>query len=170
MLAMVCKHDVFHKPELHTSSQRRHRRTDPQLWAKRTKVIHKDWSVLLDICSRIVHQAAKLVAAILRVARATAGLAEVMAAYRQVYDSRHLHPAKNRDQLRNHTLGNRVWATFTFTFFARGQTYTHKDTNIYIHITLLRSALPLGAERSIVMCIVYVCLFLCVCLSARLSP
>ena len=22
--------------------------------------------------------------------------------------------AKNRDQLRNHTLGNRVWATFTF--------------------------------------------------------
>jgi len=25
--------------------------------------------------------------------------------------------AKNRDQLRNHTLGNRVWATFTFYFF-----------------------------------------------------
>ena len=24
--------------------------------------------------------------------------------------------AKNRDQLRNPTLGNRVWATFTFTF------------------------------------------------------
>ena len=24
--------------------------------------------------------------------------------------------AKNRDQLRNHTLGNRVWATFTFIF------------------------------------------------------
>jgi len=24
--------------------------------------------------------------------------------------------AKNRDQLRNHTLCNRVWATFTFTF------------------------------------------------------
>ena len=22
--------------------------------------------------------------------------------------------SKNRDQLRNHTLGNRVWATFTF--------------------------------------------------------
>ena len=38
-----------------------------------------------------------------------------MAAYRRVYDSRHLQ-AKNRDQLRNPTLGNRVWATFTFTF------------------------------------------------------
>jgi len=34
-----------------------------------------------------------------------------MAAYRRVYDSRHLHrlTAKNRDQLRNPTLGNRVW-------------------------------------------------------------
>jgi len=122
MLAIVCKHDVFHKPELHTSSQRRHR-------AKRTKV-NKDWSVLPDICSRIVHQAAKLVAALLRVARATAGLAEVMAAYRKVYDSRHLHPAKNRDQLRNHMLGNRVWATFTFTFFcSQTNIHTHKDTN-----------------------------------------
>jgi len=38
-----------------------------------------------------------------------------MAAYRLVYDSRHLQTAKNRDQLRNPTLGNRVRATFTFT-------------------------------------------------------
>ena len=38
-----------------------------------------------------------------------------MAAYRRVYDSRHLQAdCKNRDQLRNPTLGNRVWATFTF--------------------------------------------------------
>ena len=39
-----------------------------------------------------VHQAAKLVAALLRVAGVTAGLAwqKVMAAYRRVYDSRHL--------------------------------------------------------------------------------
>ena len=37
-----------------------------------------------------VHQAAKLVAAFLRVAGITAGLREVMAAYRRVYDSRHL--------------------------------------------------------------------------------
>ena len=38
-----------------------------------------------------VHQAATLVAALLRVARVTAGLAEVMSAYRRVYDS--LSPA-----------------------------------------------------------------------------
>jgi len=38
-----------------------------------------------------------------------------MAAYRRVYDSRRLQSdCKNRDQLRNPTLGNRVWATFTF--------------------------------------------------------
>ena len=37
-----------------------------------------------------VHQAAKLVAALFRVARITVGLAKVMAAYRWVYDSRHL--------------------------------------------------------------------------------
>ena len=37
-----------------------------------------------------VHQAAKLVAALLRVARVTAGLAEVLAAYCRVYNSRHL--------------------------------------------------------------------------------
>jgi len=37
-----------------------------------------------------VHQAAKLLAALLRVARVTAGWRKVMAAYRWVYDSRHL--------------------------------------------------------------------------------
>jgi len=36
-----------------------------------------------------------------------------MAVYRRVYDSRHLQAAKNRDQLRKHALGNRVWVTFT---------------------------------------------------------
>ena len=35
-----------------------------------------------------------------------------MAAYRRVYDSRHLQAAKNLDQLRNPTIGTRVWATF----------------------------------------------------------
>jgi len=36
-----------------------------------------------------------------------------MAAYRRVYDSRHLQAdCKNRDQLRNPMLGNRVWAAF----------------------------------------------------------
>ena len=39
-----------------------------------------------------VHQAAKVVAALLRVAMVTAGLGKVMAAYRRVYDSRHLQP------------------------------------------------------------------------------
>ena len=37
-----------------------------------------------------VHQAAKLVAALLRVARVTAARRKVMAAYHWVYDSRHL--------------------------------------------------------------------------------
>jgi len=37
-----------------------------------------------------VHQAAKLVAALLRVAMVTAGLAENKAAYNRVYDSRQL--------------------------------------------------------------------------------
>jgi len=39
-----------------------------------------------------------------------------MADYRRVFDSRHLQAdcAKNWDQLRNATLDNRVWATFTY--------------------------------------------------------
>ena len=39
-----------------------------------------------------------------------------MAAYRRVYDSRHLQAdcQEPGDQLRNPTLGNRVCATFTF--------------------------------------------------------
>jgi len=37
-----------------------------------------------------VHQAAKLAAALLRVAGVTAGLRKVMASYRRVYDSSHL--------------------------------------------------------------------------------
>ena len=38
-----------------------------------------------------------------------------MAAYCRVYDSHHLRlTAKNQDQLWNPTLGNRVWAIFTF--------------------------------------------------------
>jgi len=40
-----------------------------------------------------------------------------MAAYGRVYDSRHLQSGcREPDQLRNRTLGNRVWATFTFAF------------------------------------------------------
>ena len=59
-----------------------------------------------------VHQAAKLVAALLRVVWVTAGLAESDAEFMTHVTCR--LTAKNRDQLRNPTLGNRVWATFTF--------------------------------------------------------
>jgi len=46
-----------------------------------------------------------------------------MAAYRRIYDSRHLQAdCQNRDQLRNPTLGNRVWATFTFNFYSEQET------------------------------------------------
>ena len=36
--------------------------------------------------------------------------------------------AKNRDQLRNPTLGNRVWATFTFTFYRIACTSPKRST------------------------------------------
>jgi len=65
--------------------------------------------------SASVHQAAKLAAALLRVARVTAGLAK---------SNDNLPPglthvtcrltAKNRDQLQNPALDNRVWATFFY--------------------------------------------------------
>jgi len=62
-----------------------------------------------------VHQAAKLVAALLRVARVTAGLAEsIMAAYRRVYDSRHLQAdCQEPGSVPESYAVNRVWATFT---------------------------------------------------------
>ena len=49
-----------------------------------------------------------------------------MAAYRRVYDSVTSRlTAKNRDQLRNPTLGNRVWAVFTFLPFLLSVMYTY---------------------------------------------
>ena len=51
-----------------------------------------------------VHQTAKLVAALLIVARVTAGLAESNGSLPQGY--------LQADQLQNPTLDNRVWATF----------------------------------------------------------
>ena len=62
-----------------------------------------------------VHQAAKLVASLLRVARVTAGLAENNGSLPTPWFMTHVTcrlTAKNRDQLRNPTLGNRVWAIF----------------------------------------------------------
>jgi len=72
-----------------------------------------------------VHQAAKLVAALLRVAGVTAGLAESNGSL----PSGLIHvtcwlTAKNRDQLRNPTLGNLVWAAFTF-FITNCDTVAH---------------------------------------------
>jgi len=62
-----------------------------------------------------VHQAAKLIAALLRVVGVTAGLAEsngsLPSGINLAVGSHHLQ-ADCRDQLRNATLGNRVWATF----------------------------------------------------------
>ena len=61
-----------------------------------------------------VHQAAKLVAALLRVAGVTAGLAESNGeptSRFMTYVTCRL-TAKNRDQLWNPTLGNRVWLLF----------------------------------------------------------
>ena len=64
-----------------------------------------------------VHQAAKLVAALLMVVVVTAGLAESNGSLPPglTYVTCRL-TAKNRDQLRNPTLGSRVWATFTFNY------------------------------------------------------
>jgi len=61
-----------------------------------------------------VHQAAELVTALLKVARVTAGLAESNSSLPPGFLT-HVTcrlTAKNRYQLRNPTLGVRVWATF----------------------------------------------------------
>ena len=62
-----------------------------------------------------VHQAAKLVAALLRVARVTTGQEEVMAATARFMTHVTCRlTAKNRDQLRNPTLSSRVWLPLPF--------------------------------------------------------
>ena len=63
-----------------------------------------------------VHQTAKLVAALLRVAGVTAGLAESSGSLPPGHVTCRL-TAKNRDQLRNPTLGSGLWATFFYRFF-----------------------------------------------------
>ena len=73
------------------------------------------WQTVHTHCAT-VHQVAQLVAALLRVEGVTAGLAESIW-QPTVGFMTHVTcrlTAKNRDQLRNPTLGNRVWATFTF--------------------------------------------------------
>jgi len=68
-------------------------------------------TVLGKLFTPSVHQAAKLVAALLRVPTVTAGLAESNGSLPPTHVTCRL-TAMNRDQLRNPTLGNRVWATF----------------------------------------------------------
>jgi len=72
-----------------------------------------------------------------------------MAAYRRVYDSRHLQlTAKNRDQLRNPTLCNRVWATFTF-FKVKSckEAYTDIAVRVYIAAPLRGTHMPYGITQ-----------------------
>jgi len=61
-----------------------------------------------------VHRAAKLVAALLRAAGVTAGLAEINSRAGFMTHITCRLTAKDRDQFRNPTLRNQVWATFTF--------------------------------------------------------
>ena len=62
-----------------------------------------------------VHQAAKLVAALLRVAGLLQALRKVMAAYRRVYDSRYLQAdCREPGSAPEPYTRYRVWATFTF--------------------------------------------------------
>ena len=71
----------------------------------------------------------KLVAALLRVGRVTTGLAESNSSLPPGLWL--TSPAKNRDQHRNPTLGNRVRATLSFFYklmtFAANKTLTHKS-------------------------------------------
>jgi len=91
-----------------------------------------------------VHQAAKLVAALLRVAGVTAGLAESNGNLPLGFMT-HVTcrlTAKNRDQLRNPTLCNRVWATF-FLFFPTFATAHPRYGGLYRRFSLSVSCLIL---------------------------
>ena len=71
-----------------------------------------------------VYLAAKLVTALLRVARVTADLVESNGSLLPAFVT-HITcrlTAKNRNLLRNPTLCNRIWATFTFTSCYYGDT------------------------------------------------
>ena len=64
----------------------------------------------------VVHQSVKLVSALLRVARVTAGLAESNGSLPPVFFTHATYrlTAKNQHQLRNPALGNRVGYLFLF--------------------------------------------------------
>ena len=85
-----------------------------------------------------VHQPVKFVAALLRVAKVTAGLAENNGSLLPGLWLSHLLTAKNRYQFRNLMLGNQVWATFTFFY------YLHKFKLLAYTEILLRCLLHMS--------------------------
>ena len=85
-------------------------------WTQDTKGPGFKSQQTVHIYGASVHQAAKYVTALLRVARVTAGLAESNGSQPPgLWLVTARLTAKNRDQLWNPTLGSRVWANF-FTF------------------------------------------------------
>jgi len=78
-----------------------------------------------------VHQAAELVAALLRVVRVTLqAWRKVVAAYHRVYNSRHLQAdCQEPGSAPEPYVGNRVWATFTFYNHAQVEIW-HNDNGI----------------------------------------
>jgi len=65
-----------------------------------------------------------------------------MAAYRRVSDSRHLQAdCHNRDQLRNPTLANRVWATFFTALYPAIQTLLPATTSIHAYTAATHDAI-----------------------------
>jgi len=56
--------------------------------------------------------------------------------------------AKKRDQLRNPSLGNRVWATFTFTSFYVNISIKTRNTYIVRILILLDSFLLIGPQNA----------------------
>ena len=56
--------------------------------------------------------------------------------------------AKNRDQLRNPTLGNRVWATFTF-FICRSESYSFSASTRLRYFRAVRTTFRLAQQRRV---------------------
>jgi len=83
-----------------------------------------------------VHQAAKLVAALLRVVRVTAGLAESNGSLPPVFDSYHLQAdCQELGSAPDPTLGNREWATFTFFTSVGGSRQHGYDVyDVFVHV------------------------------------
>ena len=92
-----------------------------------------------------VHQAAKLVAALLRVARVTAGLAESNCTYPLVYDSRHLQADCQEPGSALDTLGNQVWATFYTPAFYSISSFHSIRSSYIAFISLIRFLFPLSS-------------------------